>query len=512
VSELPQAAISVRNVTKRFPGVVALKDVTLDVRTAEVHAFVGQNGAGKSTLVKILSGAIEPSSGQILLHGAPVRLATPVEAVARGIATISQEMNLVPTLSVAENVLIGHLPLRHGRVDWPAMRQSVREILKGLGFDIDPDIRVKDLSVAQRQGVEIARALSRRASIVIMDEPTSALAAPEIERLLDTVARFRDRRTSIIYISHKMDEVLRVADRISVFREGERLATLDASSTDRESLVRLMVGQDLRRSLQRRRHPHPNQTPILEIEALSRSGKFQDVSFRLFPGEILGISGLVGSGRTEIFRAIFGADPIDAGSVQVAGKRMTDLRPGNMIALGVGLVPEDRRTQGLILGMSVLDNLSLVELSRRAAYGLRDFAAERTSAGGVIDALSIRTAGLTTPVATLSGGNQQKVAIGKWLLTAPRVLIFDEPTRGIDIAAKGQILRIIEDLANQGTAIILISSEQSEILEVSDRILVLREGRIVAEFDHDEANPEVLTQAAFGHVPAISARPEHGVS
>lgn len=503
------SVISVNNVTRRFPGVVALKSVTLEIRAGEVHAVVGQNGAGKSTLVKILSGAIKPTDGQILLRGEPIRLATPVEAAMRGIATMTQEMNLVPTLSVAENVLIGHLPLRHRRVDWLAMRRIARELLTELGFELDPDARVEDLSVAQRQGVEIARALSRHASIVIMDEPTSALAAPEIERLLETVVRLRDRGTSIVYVSHKMDEVFRISDRISVFREGECLATLETTKTDRDAIVRLMVGHELRINPEHRKKPGPERAPILEVEGLSCNGRFHDVSFRLYPGEILGISGLVGSGRTEILRAVFGANPIDEGFVRIAGEQIKSPRPDRMIALGVGLVPEDRRTQGLVLGMSVLDNLSLVELARHGAYGLRHFVAEKAAARGMVDALSIRAPSLATPVATLSGGNQQKVAIAKWLGTSPRILIFDEPTRGIDIATKGDILRIIEDLADRGVGVILISSEQAEILEVSDRILVLREGRIVAEFNRDEANPEVLTQAAFGRFPPRSMQAGH---
>jgi ABC-type sugar transport system ATPase subunit len=503
-------AISVVHVTRRFPGVVALKDVSLEFLAGEVHALVGQNGAGKSTLVKILSGALEPSEGQILLQGKPIRFATPVDAVRQGIATMTQEMSLVPTLSVAENVLIGHLPWRHGRVNWAAMRRTTQDLLAELGFDIDPDARVQDISVAQQQGVEIARALSRRANVVIMDEPTSALAAPEIEKLFDTVIRLRARGASVVYISHKMEEIFRISKRVSIFREGERVATLDTASTDRDAVVRLMVGRDLQAKLGQRRKLARERAPILEAEGITSRGKFYDVSFRLHPGEILGIGGLVGSGRTEILRALFGADSIDAGEIRISGRPIRNVRPDRMIALGLGLVPEDRRSQGLVLGMSVLDNISLVDLARRQAAGIRDFALERSAARKLIEALSIRATGLATPVATLSGGNQQKVAIGKWLRTAPRILIFDEPTRGIDIAAKADILRIIEDLANEGVGIILVSSEQAELLEVSDRILVLREGRIVAEFDRGEANSELLTQAAFGRLPPREERSSLG--
>ena len=510
MSDSRASVISVKNVTRRFPGVVALNDVSLDIFPGEVHAFVGQNGAGKSTLVKILSGATEPSQGQVLLHGKSARLATPVDAAAHGIATITQEMNLVPTLSVAENVLIGHLPTRHGRVDWATTRRITGRLLTELGFDLDPDARVESLSVAQRQGVEIARALSRQASIVIMDEPTSALAAPEIERLLETVLRLRDRGTAIIYVSHKMEEIFHVSDRISVFREGRCLATLDKTKTDRDAVVHLMVGQELRAGATHRDYASQG-PPILEVEGFTSAGKFQDISFRLYPGEVLGFSGLVGSGRTEVVRALFGADPIDAGVVRVADAQVKHLRPDRMITLGVGLVPEDRRSQGLVLGMSVRDNLVLADLARRAGYGLRHFVTEKAAARKMTRDLSIRTPALSTPAATLSGGNQQKVAIGKWLGASPRILIFDEPTRGIDIAAKGEILRIIDELAKSGVAIIMVSSEQTDVLNVSDRILVMREGRIVAEFRRDEANPQVLTQAAFGRLPQHAAGTGQGL-
>ena len=503
MSQVP--AISVVGVTRRYPGVVALKNVTLDVRAGEVHAFVGQNGAGKSTLVKILSGAIEPSSGQILLDGKSARLASPVEAARQGIATMTQEMNLVPTLSVAENVLIGHLPWHRGRVDWAAMRRITRELLTELGFEIDADARVEELSVAQHQGVEIARALSRRAKIVIMDEPTSALAAPEIEKLMETVARLRARGTSVVYISHKMDEVFRSSDRISVFREGEHIATLDTAATDRDAVVRMMVGRELQSKSPRHGKMDRERKPVLEVEGLTSAGKFHDISFSLHPGEILGIGGLVGAGRTEVLRAIFGADPVDGGVIRVAGETVAHARPDRMIALGLGLVPEDRRTQGLVLGMSIVDNVSLADLARRPAAGLRDFRHEKSTAQELASALSIRAPGLATPVATLSGGNQQKVAIGKWLRTSPRILFFDEPTRGIDIAAKADILQIIEGLADQGVAIVLVSSEQADLLEACDRILVLREGRIVAEFGRDDANNELLTKASFGRVPTPSS-------
>jgi ABC-type sugar transport system ATPase subunit len=493
-------ALSAIGVTKRYPGVLALRDVTLDFLPGEVHALVGQNGAGKSTLVKILSGAVGPSDGQLMIEGQPIRLASPAEETKHGIATITQEMNLVPRLSVAENVLIGRLPFHRGRVDWPATHRTAGDLMLELGFDVDPEVRVEALPVAQRQGVEIARALSRRAKIVIMDEPTSALAATEIERLLETIGGLRARGACIIYVSHKFDEISRISDWISVFREGSCVATLDAAQTDRDAIVRLMVGRTLRSSERRRRSIDRSGATALEVAGLTSRGKFEQISFRLRPKESLGIAGLVGSGRTEILRAIFGADPTDAGSVRVADELIANPRPDRMIDAGLALVPEDRRTQGLILGMSVVDNISLVDLARRSLFGVGNIEAERSASRRLVDALSIRTASLATPVATLSGGNQQKVAIGKWLRATPRVLMFDEPTRGVDIAAKSEILRLVESLADQRMAILLVSSEHAELLQICDRIVVLREGRIAAEFEGEHATDEALTQASFGRL------------
>ena len=495
-------AIATRGLSKRFPGVDALDGINLEIGAAEVHALVGQNGAGKSTLIKILSGAVAPSDGQIFLRGRPARFGTPLDAITEGIATITQEISLVPTLSAGENILLGRLPTRRGgRVDWSAVHGQGGEILSRLGFDIDPRAPVARLTIAQQQGVEIARALSREAAIVIMDEPTSALAAREVERLLQTIVRLRENGTSIIYVSHRMDEVFRISDRISVLREGHLVASLKATETSQEEVVRLMVGRELRNVSRRIRPVIDTPVPALEVKSLTRKGVYHDISFKLYPGEILAISGLVGAGRTEIVRGIFGADPFDSGTVSVVGVPVERPHPERMIALGVGLVPEDRRNQGLILGMSVVDNLSLVRLARQAAYRMRQRSAERTSARQLVDRLSIRTHGLSTPVATLSGGNQQKIVIGKWLGGSPQVVIFDEPTRGIDIDAKAEVLSIVQTLADSGVAVIVISSEQAEILQVSDRVLVIREGRIVAEFDRSEASEESLTQAAFGREP-----------
>ncbi|MBZ9811290.1 MULTISPECIES: sugar ABC transporter ATP-binding protein [unclassified Mesorhizobium] len=495
-------AIEVKGLSKSFPGVQALKNIDLTIRTGEVHALIGQNGAGKSTLIKIMAGAFPPSEGTLLVHGEPVRFSEPLDAIRRGIVTISQETNLVPTLSASENIFIGRLPLRSGkRVDWALMRRESSRLLDELGFPLDPDTKAAELSVAQQQGVEIARALSREADIVIMDEPTSALAAREVERLLKAVDQLKARGRTIIYVSHRFDEVFRLADRMSVFREGMHVATLDASSTNRDALVELMIGRAMTAPTARRAQVVCSSAPVLAVEGIGRAGVFEDISFSLHAGEILALSGLVGSGRTEIVRAIFGADKLDTGRIMIDGKVVPQPRPNKMVALGLALAPEDRKRHGLVLQMPVMDNLSLASIARRAGIYIRRFGAEVSAGRRYVKELSIRTPRLSTPVINLSGGNQQKVVIGKWLETKPRILIVDEPTRGIDIAAKADIFEILKALADDGMAIIMISSEQSEILQVADRTIVIGEGRFVAEFTKEEASEAKLTQAAFGRLP-----------
>ncbi len=502
------SAIEVKGLSKSFPGVQALRHVDLSIHAGEVHALVGQNGAGKSTLIKIMAGAFGPSEGALLVRGSPVHFSAPLDAIRSGIVTISQEINLVPTLSAAENVFIGRLPRRRGnRVDWQAMRAETTRLLRDIGFDFDPGIMAADLSVAQQQGVEIARATSRDADIVIMDEPTSALAAHEVARLMEIVGRLKARGKTIIYVSHRFDEVFRIADRISVFREGARVATLDATSTDQDSLVKLMIGRVMTSPKARRHEIDRSADPILKVERITRPGAFEDVSFSLYKGEILALSGLIGSGRTEIVRAIFGADPLAAGRILVDGRQVSNPRPDTMVALGLALAPEDRKRHGLVLPMSVLDNLSLASLARRSGLLIRKFRTEIRAGRDHVKDMSIRTPRLSAPVVNLSGGNQQKVVIGKWLETKPRILILDEPTRGIDIAAKGDIFEIMKSLADSGIAIIMISSEQAEVVQVADRTIVIRAGRMVAEFGKEEVTEAKLTQAAFGRLATVAADP-----
>jgi ABC-type sugar transport system ATPase subunit len=501
--------LQMTGLSKSFPGVQALDAVDFDMRAGEIHALVGENGAGKSTLIKILSGALQPDQGQIVLRGEKVVFHNPREALAAGIATINQELMLIPQLSVAENILLGRLPQGAlWRVDWEPLRDHARQALAALGVNLDPDLLVESLSVAQQQVTEIARALSRQADIIVMDEPTSALTEQEIDHLLDTVEKLREQNRAVIFITHKLDEVFRVADRITVLRDGHKIGTLAAVDTSPDEVVNMMVGRSVD-SLFKKEESEIGE-PVLEVRNLTRKGAFYDVSLTLHRGEILGLAGLVGAGRTDLVRAIFGVDPLDSGELWVDGKRVERLTPERMIDAGLGLAPEDRKRDGLVLGMTVSDNLSLVTLRTLARWGLRNRSREQEVVTKQFSDLSIQAPSLATEVITLSGGNQQKVVIGKWLATQPRILILDEPTRGIDIGAKAEVHGIMQRLAGEGVAILLVSSELVEIMNVSDRILVMFEGRITGEFSHDEASEEKIMTRATGHYQAANAAQNGG--
>jgi len=492
--------------SKSFPGVQALDAVDFDVRAGEIHALVGENGAGKSTLIKILGGALQPDQGEIVLRGEKTVFHNPREALDTGIATINQELMLIPQLSVAENILLGRLPQgQFGRVDWDSLQDHAREALSTLGVKLDPDTLVESLSVAQQQATEIARALSRQADIIIMDEPTSALAEQEVDHLLETVSKLREQDKAVIFITHKLDEVFRVADRITVLRDGQKIGTLVASDTSPAEVVTMMVGRSVD-SLFAKEESEIGE-PVLEVRNLTRKGAFYDVSLTLHRGEILGLAGLIGAGRTDLVRALFGVDTLDSGELWVNGKRVERLTPERLIEAGVGLAPEDRKRDGLVLGMTVSDNLALVALRSLTRWGLRNRAREQKVATEQFSDLSIQAPSLATEVMTLSGGNQQKVVIGKWLANQPRILVLDEPTRGIDIGAKAEVHAIMQRLAKGGVAILLVSSELIEIMNVSDRILVMYEGRVTGEFTHGEATEEKIMASATGHAPvAFSAQ------
>lgn len=490
-------------ISKTFPGVRALDSVDFELYPGEIHALVGENGAGKSTLIKILSGALPADEGRIVLRGSEVTFRNPREALDNGIATINQELMLVPQLSIAENILLGRLPhKRLGLVDREAMQSYARQSLSMLGLELDPDTPTGALSVAEQQAAEIAKALSRQAEIIVMDEPTSALAGREIDNLLNYIERLRSQGQAIILITHKLDEAFRVADRITVLRDGHRIGTVVTKDASPDKVINMMVGRSVESVFVR--EDSEIGEPILEVRDLTRQGKFNDVSFTLRRGEVLGLSGLVGAGRTDVVRAIFGADPIDSGEIWINGKRVESLTLAKRIEAGLGLVPEDRKRDGLVLGMTVGDNLILAVLNRLAKWGLRKRAKEQKVAADLVSDLSIRTPSLGTEVITLSGGNQQKVVVGKWLATQSRILVLDEPTRGIDIGAKAEVHALIQRLAQQGVAILLVSSELIEVMSVSDRILVMHEGRITGEFSYGEATEEQIMACATGQAVATN--------
>jgi rhamnose transport system ATP-binding protein len=497
---LPILALS--GVSKAFPGVQALDEVGLDLRPGEVTALVGENGAGKSTLVKILTGIYQPDSGTITLDGAPLTLASPQDAFAHGITAIHQETVMFDELSVAENIFIGHQPRRRfgpfdrGLVDWPAMRRRTREILAQLEVAIDPRASLKSLSVAQKHIVGIARALSVDARIVIMDEPTAALSRREIDDLFGIIRRLRAEGKAILFISHKFDEIFTIADRHVVFRDGRLVGAGDIGETSQDELVALMVGRSVDQVFPKRRVPIGE--VVLEVEDLGHPTEFADIGFSLRRGEILGFYGLVGAGRSELMQALFGITRPSRGRVRLEGREITIRRPSDAIRAGIVYVPEDRQHQGAVLPMSIVHNIGLPQLDRLSRHGLLDAAAELDLARRYGERLQIRTSSWSQTVEDLSGGNQQKVVIGKWLATTPRVVILDEPTKGIDVGSKAAVHDFMGELVEAGMSVIMVSSELPEILGMSDRIVVMHAGRIRRVFDRSEATPEAVVTAATG--------------
>ncbi len=492
--------LELNHITKTFPGVTALDDVHFDIRPGEVHALLGENGAGKSTLIKVASGVYEPDSGEIIIGGQPVRLGSPRDAQSHGIATIYQELLLYPELSVAENIFMGHAPrTRLGAIDWATMRSRSLEILASLNIDdMDVTRKVGSLTVGNRQRVEIAKALSMNARVLIMDEPTAAITESDVERLFSIIELLKQRAVGIVYISHRLNEVFDIGDRVTVLRDGRYIATEPVDQMTEDKLVSMMVGRTI-----------DNLFPkldaqigkvVLEVRNLTRKRVAHDVSFQLREGEIVGMAGLVGSGRSEIAQVIFGFTPAHAGSILVDGREVRITTPGQAMRYGIAYLPEDRGTQGLIRQMDLRANTSITVLRALSRATFINRQKETQLAHSTIQQLSIRAYGPQQLVGKLSGGNQQKVVVGKWLATRPRVLIVDEPTRGIDVGAKAEIHRLMSELAQQGMAILMISSEMPEILGMSDRILVMREGRLVAEFSRAEATQENIGLAMMGDI------------
>ena len=495
------ALLEMRSITKRFPGVVALDRVDFELERGEVHVLLGENGAGKSTLVKMLAGAYRPDEGEILLDGEAASISSATDAQKLGISTIYQEFNLVPQFTVAENIFLGRQPRRFGFVDRRKMREEARKLLDRMKVLVDPDALVSNLGVAQRQMVEIAKALSLNARILIMDEPTASLSGQEVERLFEIVRGLKKEEVAMIFISHHLEEVSEIGDRVTVLRDGKVVDRVPAS-TKHSELVRMMVGRSVEAQFPRRR-PELGEV-LLEVKNLSREGVLEDVSFSLRAGEVVGVAGIVGAGRTELARAIFGADPGDAGEVWVERQRMERGDPREAKRRGMGFVTEDRQGQGIVPPLSVAENLGLASLERNTHVGLVNRREQRKQARKIIEDLNIRTPGPEQEIRFLSGGNQQKTVIGKWLLADSKVLIMDEPTRGIDVGAKVEIYELMNELTENGAGILMISSDLPEVLGMSDRILVMSGGRITGELSVEEANGEnVMELATQGSETAV---------
>jgi len=496
---MTEPILELKDIHKKFPGVHALKGVQFDMYPGEVHALLGENGAGKSTLIKTVSGVHPPTSGQIYMHGEPIAFNTPREAQQNGIATIYQELGLYPELSVAENIFMGHAPTQKfgpfERVDWDTLEEEARRTLAELDIhDLDIRRKVGTLNVGNRQRVEIAKALSLDAKILIMDEPTAALTESDVERLFEIVRLLRDRDVGIVYISHRLQEVFDLADRVTVLRDGEYIGTRPVSDTTEQQLISMMVGRTID-NLFPKQDGEPGE-PVLEVRNLNYEPTTRDVSFTVRAGEIVGLSGLVGSGRSETAQVIFGITPAESGEIRINGKKVNIKHPRHAINHGIAYVPEDRGSQGLIREMTLRENASLAIMDKIANNGFINQKQEQKMAGDVIKKLEVQAYSTEQIANKLSGGNQQKIVIAKWLASNPKVLIMDEPTRGIDVGAKSEIHRRMSKLAvEDGIAILMISSELPEILGMSDRILVMREGRIVAEYHRDKADQETIAAA-----------------
>ena len=486
---------------KSFPGVNALKDVNISINKGEVMALTGENGAGKSTLMNILSGIYQKDSGEIYFDGKPVNITSPLNAQKMGISTIHQELNLMPNLSVGENIFIAREKRKmHYLLDKKKTNDDASDLIKLVGLEIDTTTLVKDLSIAQRQMVEVAKALSINSKLIIMDEPTSSLTDREIEILMGIIRKLCDQGVSIIYISHKLSEIFDIADRITVLRDGNTIGIVDAKECSEEMLIQMMVGRELKDIFAKMESKIGE--VIFEAKNITSGKMVKNASFKLKKGEILGFAGLVGSGRSELMRAIFGIDKMDQGEVFLDGEKISIRHPSHAIKHGLGFVPEDRKLQGLILGMAVRENITMSSLEKLSNYGFIKSSSEKDVSVDFIEKLSIKTPHQEQKVLNLSGGNQQKVVIAKWLAISPKILILDEPTKGVDVGAKKEIHHLMSKLTQEGVAIIMISSELPEILGMSDRIVVMHKGVIKGEFLRGEATQEKILSLALSEMTA----------
>ncbi|WP_261305426.1 sugar ABC transporter ATP-binding protein [Paenibacillus andongensis] len=490
--------LEMKGISKSFPGVKVLEQVDFTLHRGEVHALMGENGAGKSTLMKILGGIHTKDSGSITVNGNVYDIASPSMAQDLGIVIIHQELNMVPHLTVMENIFLGR-EFTYGKsklINWRRMRQESHRYLSQLGLNIDPGTLVNELSVGQQQMVEIAKALSMKAEILVLDEPTAALTDREIEALFLVIASLKEKGVGMIYISHRMEEIFRICDQVTVMRDGHYIGTEYIANTTMDHLVKMMVGREIKD-----RFPKVKVTlgeEKLTVSGLTQKGKLHDISLSVRAGEIVGIAGLMGAGRTELAKALFGVTPIDRGTISINGKPVSIHKPIDAIHAGIGLITEDRKDEGLLLPLSVNDNLALPNLKLLSSFGFMNRSKERELSDSMIKKLLIKTPNSEQKVGSLSGGNQQKVVIGKWLATSPQVLILDEPTRGVDIGAKKEIYDLMNELVSQGVAILMISSELPEVLGMSDRILVMHEGKISGEFTQEEASQEKIMLSATG--------------
>jgi rhamnose transport system ATP-binding protein len=490
--------------TKSFGAVVALGDGSITLYPGEAHALLGENGAGKSTLVKIIGGVYRPDSGALTIDGAPVQFTGPAEAQSAGVAIIYQEPSLFPDLTVAENIFMGRQPLTGGRrIDRRAMERSAREMFARLGVQLDPSRPARGLSVADQQIVEIAKALSMDAKVLVMDEPTAALTTVEVLRLFDVITTLREQGAAVLFISHRLEEVYVCCQRVTIMRDGRFVRSAPVEEVSIDDIIRSMVGRDLE-ALFPKTETAPGDV-VLEVRDLTKAGVFHDISFSVRAGEIVALAGLVGAGRSEVARAVFGIDRRDAGSVQISGRALPNGDARSAMAAGMALVPEDRRQQGLVMDLGIDQNVALASLSRLRRLGLIFRSSERKMAATWAGRLQLKYGRLRNAASTLSGGNQQKVVLAKWLARGPQLLIIDEPTRGIDVGTKAEVHRILDGLVADGMAVLMISSELPEVLGMADRVIVLREGRITAELARADADEQSIMRAATGQNAELAA-------
>ncbi len=492
--------ISVKNVVKRFPGVLALNDVSIDVYPGKVHVLIGENGAGKSTLFKIIAGIYQPDEGSLFYKGNRVHFSTPSDAIHAGIAMIHQELSAVMDLSVSENIFLGRehsrdrFPLDKLFLDKKSMYKVTKELLHSLKMDIDPRLPLNRLRTAQMQMVEIAKAVSQNASVIIMDEPTSSISDNEVEVLFGIINRLKAAGVAIIYVSHRLKELYQIGDTVTVLRDGELVTTAPISETDENKLVSLMVGREIQHNTSF--VSHATSETVLEVKGLTREKEFKNVSFSMNKGEVFGLAGLVGAGRTEVVRTIFGADKPDSGTISIFGKTGEPGSPREAIKMGLGLVPEDRRLQGILVEDMIHRNISLPGLQDHATAGFMSFKWEKETAISYIDKIRIKTANMFVKAKNLSGGNQQKVILAKWMAANSKLLIMDEPTRGIDVGAKAEIYHLMGEFCSQGGSVLVVSSELVELLRICDRIGVMRQGELSGILDRSEATEESIIKLA----------------